>query len=201
MPFTLPLQAQAPDFSLQGTDGKTYTLQSFSNSSILVIFFTCNHCPFVIASDETTRKIALKYKDKGVTFVGINANSPELYEEDSFKHMVDRMKKNRFPWVYLMDATQDVAKAYGALRTPHFYIFDKTRHLVYCGHEVEDPMHPTKNARNDLEEAIKDVLAERTVRVPLTNPVGCTVKWKGHDTHWMPENACDLVPKNSPYAS
>ena len=194
MPFTLPLQAKAPDFSLQGTDSKTYTLQSFAASPILVIFFTCNHCPYVIASDETTRKVALKYKDKGVDFVGINANSPEVYEEDSFENMVDRMKKTKFPWHYLVDATQDVAKAYGALRTPHFYVFDKIRHLVYCGREVEDPMHPTKKARNDLEEALKDVLAGKPVRVPLTNPVGCTVKWKGHDTHWMPEDACDLVP-------
>ncbi len=195
MPFTLPLQAKAPDFSLQATDDKIYTLQSFATSPILVIFFTCNHCPYVIASDETTRHIALQYKDKGVAFVAINSNTPELYEEDSFDHMVDRMKLNAFPWVYLVDRTQEVARAYGALRTPHFYVFDAKRRLVYCGREVEDPMHPTRKSRNDLDEAIKDVLTGKSVRIPLTNPVGCTVKWKGHDAHWMPDDACDLVLK------
>jgi peroxiredoxin len=194
MPFTLPLKAKAPDFSLTGTDGKKYSLKSFADSPILVIFFTCNHCPYVIASDETTRKIALKYKDKGVSFVAINSNTPELYEEDSFEHMVKRMKLHKFPWVYLVDPTQDVARSYGALRTPHFYIFDAKRRLVYCGCELDDPLHPDRSSPNYVDQALEDLLAKKSVRVPLTNPIGCTVKWKGHDAHWMPGDACDLSP-------
>lgn len=195
MAFTLSLMSQPPDFSLKGTDGKRYSLKSFSRAPVLVIFFTCNHCPYVLASDETTRKVALKYKEKGVAFVGINSNSTEHYEEDSFEHMVERMKEQKFPWVYLWDEAQQVARAYGALRTPHFYVFDKGRRLVYCGREVEDPMYPENSSRNDLAEALEDVLAGKPVRIPLTNPIGCTVKWKGHDSHWMPEEACDLVPR------
>ena len=193
MPFTLPLRSKAPNFSLQGTDGKQYSLKSFVDFPVLVIFFTCNHCPYVIASDETTRKIALKYKDKGVAFVAINSNTPELYDEDSFEHMVERMKENKFPWVYLVDSTQEVARAYGALRTPHFFIFDSQRQLVYCGCELDDPLHPKETSRNYIDEALKEMLAKKPVTTALTNPVGCTVKWKGHYAHWMPEDACDLV--------
>jgi hypothetical protein len=81
-------------------------------------------------SDEVTRLAALKYADKGVRFVAINSNSPNTYPEDDFEHMVSRMQENKFPWLYLWDETQEVAKAYGALRTPHFYVFDKHRKLV-----------------------------------------------------------------------
>jgi peroxiredoxin len=192
MPFTLPLGSKPPAFSLKGTDGAVYTPKSFSDAKVLVIFFTCNHCPYVIASDETTRATALKFEPRGVRFVAINSNTPEHYTEDSYENMVARMKKHRFPWTYLHDATQETAKAYGALRTPHFFVFDENRSLVYCGRALADPMHPAKNLRNDLEEALTDALARTKVRVPLTNPVGCTVKWKGHDPHWIPDDACDL---------
>ena len=125
--------------------------------------------------------------------MAINSNTPEHYTEDSYENMVARMKKHAFPWVYLHDSSQETAKAYGALRTPHFFVFDTNRALVYCGRALADPMHPARNHENDLEEALKDVLAGKKVRFPLTNPVGCTVKWKGHDAHWIPDDACDLV--------
>jgi peroxiredoxin len=195
MAFTLSLKAKAPDFSLKGTDGKKYSLKSFADSPILVLFFTCNHCPYVIASDETTRKTALKYKDKGVAFVAINSNTPDLYEEDSFDHMVERMNQYKFPWVYLVDPTQETARAYGALRTPHFYIFDSKRQLVFCGCALDDPLHPEKCTTNYVEDALDDLLAKKPIREPLTNPIGCSVKWKGHDAHWMPDDACDLVSR------
>ncbi|NQU43869.1 redoxin domain-containing protein, partial [bacterium] len=114
MAFTLQIGDQAPDFRLPATDGKTYSLGDFSDADVLAIFFTCNHCPFVIGSDELTRKTVLKYRPKGVEFVGINSNSPNTYPEDSFDHMVERMKEHDFPWTYLHDATQDIARAYGA---------------------------------------------------------------------------------------
>lgn len=120
MPFTLPLGSQAPDFSLPATDGKTYNLQDFDQSKGLVIFFTCNHCPYVINSDEITRQTAEKYQKKEIAFVGINSNSRQTYESDSFEHMVERMKNLHFPWLYLYDETQNIATAYGALRTPPF---------------------------------------------------------------------------------
>ncbi len=193
MPFTLQLGAKAPDFSLLATDGSTYSLESFKEAPVLVIFFTCNHCPYVINSDEGTRKTALHFKDKGVRFVAISANSKETYPADSFEHMQERMKEHKFPWVYLYDETQEVAKSYGALRTPHFYVFDKERKLIYCGRAVDNPRNSEKVTINDLENALSDHLAQKAISKPLTNPIGCNVKWKDQEAHWMPPEACDLV--------
>lgn len=193
MAFTLPLGAKAPNFSLPATDGKTYSLKDFVQFPTLVIFFTCNHCPIVIASDEVTRQTVNKFLPRGVAFVGINSNSKTTYPEDSFDHMVKRMEEHHFPWIYLYDASQDVAKKYGALRTPHFYIFDKNRALVYTGRGVDNPRHVDKIKVNDLDKALTEHLAGKPISTPLTNPIGCNVKWEGKDPHWIPEDACDLV--------
>jgi len=193
MGFTIEIGGKAPDFCLPATDGNTYRLGDFSDAAVLVIFFTCNHCPFVTGSDELTRRAAEKYRDKGVRFVGINANSEATHAEDSFEHMVQRMEQQRFPWVYLRDESQEVALAYGALRTPHFFVFDRSRKLVYTGRGVDNPMHPEKVTVNDLDRALEEITAGRPVSVPLTNPIGCNVKWNGQDAHWMPAEACDLV--------
>ena len=193
MSFTLPIGAEAPDFRLPATDGKKYALADFADAAALVVFFTCNHCPYVIGSDETTRATAEKFKSCGVRFVGINANSKHTYAEDDFVHMVGRMEEFHFPWVYLHDESQDVARAYGALRTPHFFVFDRARKLVYTGRALDTPREPAKATVNDLARALEDVVLDRPVRVPVTNPIGCNVKWAGQDKHWMPPDACDLV--------
>lgn len=193
MAFTLPLGAKAPDFALPATDGKCYSLRDFDDADVLVIFFTCNHCPYVVGSDETTRRTAEKYAPRGVRFVGINSNSVLTYAEDSFAKMIERMDEKKFPWVYLRDESQRVALAYGALRTPHFFVFDRNRRLVYTGRALDNPREPEKATTNDLEAALDDVLAGRPVATPLTNPIGCNVKWEGKEAHWMPPEACDLV--------
>lgn len=193
MPFTLQIGDKAKNFNLPATDGNRYTLDSFKDAKVLVIFFTCNHCPYVLGSDETTRKTAEKYMDKGVKFVGINSNSKHTYPEDDFDHMVKRMEENQFPWVYLYDESQEVALAYGALRTPHFYVFDNERTLIYTGRSVDNPKDVTQATVNDLERALDEHLSGSKVSHPLTNPIGCNVKWEGKDKHWMPDDACDLV--------
>lgn len=193
MAFTLQIGEQAPDFILPATDGGTYQLSDFDDAGVLVIFFTCNHCPYVIGSDEATRQTAEKFTPEGVKFVGINSNSKNTYAEDDFEHMVARMNKHKFPWLYLYDESQAVAKAYGALRTPHFYVFDKDRRLIYTGRSVDNPRDANKITINDLERALKEHLAGKSVSIPLTNPIGCNVKWDGKDQHWMPVEACDLV--------
>jgi peroxiredoxin len=193
MSFTLSLGAQAPDFVLPATDGKTYTLNDFADAKVLVVFFTCNHCPYVVGSDEVTRVTAEKFKDQGVSFAGINSNSVNTKPDDSFGHMIDRMNEHKFPWTYLHDESQDVAKAYGALRTPHFYVFDADRKLVYTGRGVDQPRDTSKMTVNDLDNALTELLAGKAVTTPLTNPIGCNVKWNGKDAHWMPVEACDLV--------
>lgn len=193
MAFTLDIGDKVIDFELPATDGKTYSLSDFDDAETLVIFFTCNHCPYVIGSDEITRATAEKFAPKGVKFVAINSNSPNTYPDDDFDHMVSRMEEHKFPWVYLYDATQEVALAYGALRTPHFYVFNKDRELVYTGRGVDSPRDASKVTVNDLDRALEETTSGKEVSVPLTNPIGCNVKWDGKDEHWMPAEACDLV--------
>jgi peroxiredoxin len=193
MAFTLQIGEKAPDFELPATDGNTYRLSDFDDAKVLVVFFTCNHCPYVLGSDEVTRQTAEKFVPQGVRFVGINSNSVHTYPEDSFEHMVERMNAHRFPWLYLYDEPQEVALAYGALRTPHFYVFDQDRKLVYTGRGIDSPRDTSRMTVNDLERALEEHLAGKPVSVPATNPIGCNVKWEGKDAHWMPPEACDLV--------
>ncbi len=192
MAFTLNIGANAPSFNLPATDGKTYSDSDFKDP-YLVLFFTCNHCPYVIGSDELTRKTAEKYASKGVRFVAINSNSKITYPEDDFDHMVLRMKQNHFPWLYLYDESQDVARKYGALRTPHFFVFNEKRELVYTGRGVDNPRNISNMSVNDLDRTLNELTSGKKISIPVTNPIGCNVKWEGKDAHWMPEDACDLV--------
>lgn len=192
MPFTLEIGAEAPQFRLPATDGNTYALSDFKEE-YLVIFFTCNHCPYVLGSDEVTRATAEKFAPRGVRFVGINSNSARTYQEDDFPHMVRRMEEYKFPWLYLYDQSQEVALAYGALRTPHFYVFDRNRKLMYTGRGVDQPRDASRITVNDLDRALEEITSGLPVSEPVTNPIGCNVKWEGKDKHWMPADACDLV--------
>jgi len=192
MAFTLQIGDSAPGFSLPATDGNSYSLSDFQEE-YLVVFFTCNHCPYVINSDEVTRSTVEKYMPARVKFIGINSNSAGTYQEDDFPHMVKRMEEHRFPWLYLYDESQEVALTYGALRTPHFYLFDKDRKLVYTGRGVDQPRDPSRISVNDLERALDEIISGKAVSVPLTNPIGCNVKWDGKEKHWMPADACDLT--------
>lgn len=191
--FTLQPGQKAKDFKLPATDGKEYSLSDFDNYKYLVIFFTCNHCPYVIGSDEVTKETAKKFQGSGVKFVGINSNSENTYPEDSFPNMVARMEKYKFPWVYLYDKNQAIAKAYGALRTPHFYVFDDKRKLVYTGRGVDNPRDTSRMTINNLDLVLDELTGGRPISIPITNPIGCNVKWEGKDAHWMPPEACDLV--------
>lgn len=193
MAFTLQIGERAPDFRLPATDGNTYELSDFDDAGVLVVFFTCNHCPYVVGSDEVTRQTVEKFAPRGVKFVGINSNSKITHPNDDFPGMVARMQEKNFPWLYLHDDSQEVALAYGALRTPHFYVFDAERKLIYTGRGVDNPRETSKMTINNLERALEEHLAGKPVSIPLTNPIGCNVKWEGQDAHWMPAEACDLV--------
>ena len=107
--------------------------------------------------------------------------------------MVERMNAHKFPWIYLHDSTQETAKKYGALRTPHFFVFDKDHKLVYTGRGVDSPRDTSKMSVNDLDKALEELVAGKKITNPVTNPIGCNVKWEGKDAHWMPAEACDLV--------
>ena len=192
MSFTLRLGQKAPEFNLISTSKEKVSISSF-DSKFLVIFFTCNHCPYVTGSDEVTRQTANKFKDKDVSFIAINSNSANMYQEDSFENMVLRMEEYNFPWVYLHDADQEIALKYGALKTPHFYVFNEQRELVYTGRGVDSPLDANKIKINNLELVLDELTSNTLISIPITNPIGCSVKWEGKDSHWMPPEACDLI--------
>jgi peroxiredoxin len=191
--YTLDIGAPAPDFSLPATDGKMYALKDFAQAKVLVIFFTCNHCPYATGCHEATKKTAEKYQKDGVAFVAINSNSKNTNAEDSFEHMIERMKIHKYPWVYLHDEAQQVARAYGALKTPHFFVFDKNRRLIYTGRSIDTPKDPSKMKVDDLDRALSEHLSGKPVSVLKTNPIGCNIKWEGKPSQWMPPEACDLI--------
>ena len=192
MSFTLQLGQKAPEFNLISTTNENISISSF-DSKFLVIFFTCNHCPYVTGSDEVTRQTANKFKDKDVSFIAINSNSANTYQEDSFENMVLRMEEYNFPWVYLHDADQEIAMKYGALKTPHFYVFNEQRKLIYTGRGVDSPLDANKITINNLELVLDELTSNTLISIPITNPIGCSVKWEGKDSHWMPPEACDLI--------
>jgi len=193
MAYTLRIGDKAPSFTnILATDGKKYSLGSINLKAFTVIFFTCNHCPYVTGSDELTRKLANQFSDK-VSFIGINSNSANTYPEDAYDRMKDRMEQHSFPWLYLHDCSQSLATAYGALKTPHFYLFNEDLLLVYNGRSVDTPRDTSKRTTNDLQDAIRQAISGNNIDVQVTNPIGCNIKWEGKPSHWMPVEACDLV--------
>lgn len=200
MAFTLAIGQPAPDFDLPGVDGKRYSLDTFSACRALVVVFSCNHCPYVVGSEDRMIAFALEYAPKGVAFVAINSNETDNHPTDSFEHMVRRAQEKNFPFPYLRDESQDVARAYGALRTPHYFLFvrsgenrDGPGSLRYTGRMDDNPRTPGAETTHELVDAVKAVLAGRKPPVEVTNPIGCNVKWKGKPEKWMPPEACDLV--------
>ena len=193
MAYTLSIGENAPDFDLVGTDVDYYSLDSFQEYENLIIFFTCNHCPYVTGSDEVTRATVEKFQETRFKFVAINSNSKNTYEEDSFENMVKRIDDLKFAWLYLYDETQKVAKDYGALKTPHFFVFNQERKLVYTGRGVDSPKDSSNIKVNDLERVLEELKDDRKISVPVTNPIGCNIKWEGKEAHWMPAEACDLI--------
>ena len=197
MAFTLSIGQPAPDFELPGVDGRNQRLSDFDGCRLLVVVFSCNHCPYVVGSEERMIKFALTYAPKGVAFVAVNSNETENHPTDSFEHMVERAREKNFPFPYLRDETQEIALAYGALRTPHYFVFDKDesgrRRLRYTGRMDDNPRTPGAQKTHELADAVDALLAGRRPPVEVTNPIGCNVKWKGKPAKWMPPEACDLV--------
>jgi peroxiredoxin len=197
MAFTLQIGTPAPDFNLPGTDGGVHSLTDFDGAKVGIIFFSCNHCPYVVGSEDRMIAFAKKYAPKGVKMIAINSNETENHPTDSMPHMIERARERDFPFAYLRDDDQSVALAYGALRTPHYYAFAKDAGgkwlLRYTGRMDDNPRTPGQEKTHELADAIDALLDGREVAVPITNPIGCNVKWKGQAHKWMPPEACDLV--------
>ena len=189
-PPTLKLGAAAPDFSLPGVDGKTYTLKDFAASPVLVVLFTCNHCPTAQYYEDRVKAIVTDYKDKGVALVAISPNDPKSVRldelgytdlNDSFEEMKVRATHAKFNFPYLYDGdTQAASKAYGPVATPHAFVFEKDRRLKYAG-RIDDSERPNLAKTRDLRDAIDAVLAGREPQVAQTKTFGCSVKWAGKE--------------------
>jgi len=185
---TLEVGSKAPDFKLKGVDGKLYSLASFKDAKILVIIFTCNHCPTSQAYEDRIKKIVTDYKSKGVQVVAISPNAAEglsLSElgytdvADSYEDMQYRAKDKNFNFPYLYDGeTQETSEKYGPAATPHVFIFDKDRILRYQG-RIDDTEKPTKTPKaHDTRNAIDALLAGNEVPVKTTKVFGCSTKWR-----------------------
>ena len=192
MAFTIEPGMKAPDFALKGVDGNIHSFKDFNQFPVLVIMFTCNHCPYVIGSEERMIEFHNDYIGKGVALVGINSNDSKAYPDDSFDNMVLRVKEKGFTWPYLIDETQEVAQHYGAIKTPHFFVIDKDRVIRYTGRIDDNPRNQGKETTHELRDAVDAVLTDRQVKVMITDPIGCTIKWKGKDSHWIPADICDF---------
>lgn len=201
---TLSLGAKAPEFSLKGVDGKTYSLASFKNAKILAFVFTCNHCPTAQAYEDRLKQLTKDYSAKGVAVVAVSPNDPKAVRldelgytdlSDSYAEMKQRSKEKGYNFPYLYDGdTQAMAKAYGPVATPHVFIFDQERKLRYQG-RIDDVEKPTKTPNShDTRNALDALLKGAEVPVPTTKVFGCSVKWaekeEGNKTamiQWMKE--------------
>ena len=177
----------APSFNLPGVDGKTYSLKDFDDYPYLVIIFTCNHCPTAQAYEKKIIDAVNRYRDKGVGFVAISPNSPEAlslselgYSDmgDSFEDMKQRAKYMQYNFPYLYDGdSQEVSIAYGPIATPHIFIFDKTRSLVYTG-RIDDTENPYIDTRTkDMEVTLEALLGGTNIEISTTRTFGCSIKW------------------------
>jgi len=162
---------------LKGVDGKTHSLNSLSDKKAVVVVFSCNHCPYVQAYEDRMVQIQKDYSPKGVTIVAINSNDDTGYPEDSYPNMIKRARERGFNFPYLRDDTQEIAKKYGAICTPHVFAFDQQRRLLYKG-RIDDNRNAESVKTNDLRDALDAILAGHKPSVQETRPFGCSVKWK-----------------------
>ena len=187
VPKVLPIGSPAPEFSLPGIDGKTHRLADFAAAKALCLIFTCNHCPDSVGAAARIEQIHQDYKDKGVALVAVNPNHPGSLRPDelgyspfgdSFEEMAPFAADYKWSFPYLYDAEkQELATACGAQSTPHVFLFDGTRKLVYTGRIDDGARNPGPVEKSYLRDALDAVLAGKPVAEPVTRSVGCSTKW------------------------
>ena len=190
-PNTLEIGSKAPDFNLQGVDGKYYSLKDFAGAKVLVVIFSCNHCPTAQAYEERIMSLAKDYQSKSVRIVMISPNSPKAvslselgYSDmgDTFDEMKQRASDKGFNFPYLYDGDEQKASlAYGPVATPHCFVFDKDRLLCYAG-RIDGSEKPGTGKGEDIRNAVDALLGGAPVKTSVTKVFGCSIKWSWKET-------------------
>ena len=176
--FKLRTGDAAPEFALPGTDGATHRLSDLADRPLFLAVFWCNHCPYVQAWESRMIDLGRRYGPRGVGIVLINSNDADAYPDDRYESMARRASEKQYPFPYLRDETQEVARAYGALVTPHPMLFGRDRRLLFQGRIDNDHQHPESVTHRYLETALEQALAGRPVDPAQLPVAGCTVKWR-----------------------
>jgi len=171
-----------PDFSLPSVDGKIFSRQDFAPAQILVFLFICNHCPYVQAIEDRIIRLAREFIPQGVAFVGICSNDAQEYPEDSPAELLRRWRDKDYGFPYLIDESQQVAKAFGAVCTPDIFVFDQTRRLSYRGRLDDSWKNEKLVKRHELQEALQALLAGNSINSQQNPSMGCSIKWKKDDS-------------------
>jgi peroxiredoxin len=174
---SLQLGGRVPEFALPDTEGAEHRVPLADAPPATVLVVTCLHCPYVMAWNPRLRAVAEEYAPRGVRFLGVNSNDATRYPADSLDHMRRFVREHDWPFPYLHDESQDVARALGAEVTPHVFVLDGEHRLVYRGAPDADHRDPSQNA-SWLRGALDAVLAGEAVAEPETLPRGCSVKWR-----------------------
>ena len=174
----LPLGTPCPDFRLPSVDGRTVARDDFRDAAALCVFFICNHCPYVQAIEDRLVQLARDYEGRGVQVVGVCSNDPTDYPDDRPERLRARWEAKGYGFPYLVDASQEVARAFAAVCTPDLYVFDRERRLAYHGRLDDDWKEPSRVRRRDLREALDALLAGRPVPGPQVPSMGCSIKWR-----------------------
>ena len=169
---------KAVDFDLQGVDGKRYSLSNVRGEKGLLVMFICNHCPYVKAVRERIVRDCKELKEHGIGSIAVMSNDPTDYPEDSFDNMVKIARQFNFPFPYVVDETQEIAKAYGAQCTPDFFGFNSKLELQYRGRLDASRKDTVANAKRDLFEAMVQVARTGQGPVEQIPSMGCSIKWK-----------------------
>lgn len=177
-PETLPIGTPAPGFNLPGVDGKSYSLSALAGAGRLVVLsFTCNHCPYAQAYEDRFMALVREFSGQGVAFAAINPNDASTHPGDGFEKMKERAQARGFNFPYLRDESQQIARAYGAVCTPHLFVIAGGK-IAYEGRIDDNWKEPAAAKSPDLRNAIAALLAGKPVPAPNTNPMGCSIKWK-----------------------
>ncbi len=175
--FKFQIGAPAIDFDLPGTDGRNYMMRYYLNKDLFVVIFTCNHCPYAQAYEQRLIRLAKQFSAKAA-FFAINSNDAAAFPQDSFENMKLRAVEKGFPYPYLRDENQNVAKAYGALVTPHVFVFDKSGKLAFQGGIDNNWENENAVTEHYLLDAVIELLGGKQVSRKTAPVVGCSIKWK-----------------------